>query len=347
MADEIRPDETQHDAIRHKPKVITVTLNPSLDRTLTTHFLSQGYHNRVTEATRLDPAGRGVSISRALHTLGVPTHAIILVGGDPTGRAYQSLIAEEQFPMTILRRTGVTRSNIHLYDTGHNTHTVLMDDSRGVTRMDRQEVANALIRLIEPGDTVVFAGSLPGDVRTDTYAVLTSLAQTLGAAVAINAGGGDPLEASIQARPTLVYLSQMQLEGLFNIPVRAYEDVIGCAHRLQARGVRRVLVAMENRDSAFLITETGTWWCDWPDVSATTAGRNEALIAGYLAGRLTGHSFEEALQLGALMAAYTVAQVGVEFGTLRDVKAHMSEITVTPADVIAELVEAQQQAQDS
>lgn len=330
------------DPTRSEPaKVITVTLNPSLDRTLTTRFISLGYHNRVTGTTRLYPAGRGVNISRALHSLGVPTHAIILVGEDPTGRAYQTLLAEEQFPIALLRRAGTTRSNVYIYDSGHNHHTIIVDESTDITRVDRQAVANALISAIRPGDSVVFAGSLPGGVRHDTYAVLTSLVQTMGGAVAINAGGGPPLEQSIQAHPRLIYLSQQQLEALFNIPVRAYEDVLGCAHKLQERGVKRVLVAMEQHDSAFLVTETGAWWADWPKVSGTQAGRAEALIAGFLAGRLKGQPFDQALRTGAAMAAYTVSQIGSEFGTLRDVEDHLGEVTVTSADVLAEVVRAQ------
>ena len=309
-------------------KVITVTLNPSLDRTLTTHFLSLGYHNRVTDSTRLDPAGRGVGISRALHALGVPTHAIILIGTDPTGRAYETLLVEEEFPITLLRRGGKTRSNIHLVDTGHDHHTVILDESDGVTRVDRATVANMLLDVVNKGDTVVFGGNLPGQVRPDHYAALTSLVQTRGGAVAINAGGGLPLEKSIQARPLLVYLTQTQAEGLFNTPVRVYEDVIYFAEKVRSRGVRRVLIVMEQTEEAFLVTEDGVWMAEWPEISGNQTGRAEALIAGYLAGRLRHLSFEISLQLGAVMAAYTISQVGNEFATVRQASEQVDDVTV-------------------
>jgi 1-phosphofructokinase len=312
-------------------KVITVTLNPSLDRTVTTHYLSPGYHNRTTGTTRLDPAGRGVSISRALYALGVPTHAVILLGADPNGRAYEALLDEEEFPMTILRRAGRTRSNIIIVDTGHKHETVLLEDADTISREDRRVVSNALVELIKPGDSVVFAGTLPVGARPDTYAMLTSLAQGAGAAVAINAGGGEALEQSIQARPTLIYVTQAQLEGLFNIPVRAYSDVVYCAEKLRERRVRRVLIAMEDSNQAFLMTETGAWVARWPEGVGTRSGDAEALIAGYLAGRLDKRSFSEALHRGAAMAAYTVSQVGHEFGTLRDVELMVGEVEVTPA----------------
>ncbi len=325
----------------HGPKVITVTLNPSLDRTLTTHFIALGYHNRTAGTTRLDPAGRGVNVSRALYALGVATHAVVLLGDDPTGRAYDALLAGEEFPMTILRRSGRTRSNIVIVDTGHNNETVILEDGEGVTRSDRQAVSNTLLKLIQSGDSVVFAGSLPGDVRTDTYAQLTSLAQTIGAAVAINAGGGEALKQSIQAKPALIYVTQTQLEGLFNMPVRADEDVIYCAKMLRRQGVRRVLVAMEQSESAFLVTEEGVWRADWPEATGSRGGRAEALIAGYLAARLNKRPFGHALKLGAVMAVYTGTQIGHEFGTLEDFAEHVSEVSVTPFDIIDDLVSAQ------
>jgi 1-phosphofructokinase len=330
----MEPIETLIEQSVEPKKVITVTLNPSLDRTVTTHYLSPGYHNRATDTTRLDPAGRGVSISRALHALGVPTHAVILLGYDPNGRAYEALLSTERFPMTILRREGSTRSNIIVVDTGHNQETMLLEDCDTITRADRRMVSDALVNLIKPGDSVVFAGSLPGGVRADTYAMLTSLAQGAGAAVAINAGGGEALDQSIQARPMLIYVTQRQLEGLFNMPVRAYSDVLYCADRLCERRVRRVLIAMEESDQAFLKTETGAWITHWPQVTGTHSGHAEALIAGYLAGRLSGRPFDEALYLGGAMAAYTVSQVGHEFGTLRDIESVVDGVNVIPADEI-------------
>ncbi len=319
----------QGESARTQKKVITVTLNPSLDRTVTTHFLALGYHNRTSATTRLDPAGRGVSVSRALYALGVETHAIVVLGRDADGRAYETLLCEEQFPMTVLRRDGETRHNTIILDAAHQHETMITEESSGLSWHDRQAVATTLAEITEPGDSVVFAGSLPPQVRADTYALLTSLVQTKGAAVAINAGGGDALEKSIQARPRLIYLTQQQLERLNNIPVRVTEDVIACAQRLRTRGVRRVLVAMEADDRALLLTETGGWLATWPSGDGSRGGCSEALIAGYLAGRLRGQSFEDALALGAAVTAHTAMQVGHAFPTSREAEDIASAVTLT------------------
>jgi 1-phosphofructokinase len=328
-------------------KVITVTLNPSLDRTIITHFLALGYQNRVTETTRLDPAGRAIAISRALHSMGVRTHAIVLVGHGPTGRAYQALLAEEQFPISVLRRNGRTRSNIIIKDTGHEHETMIQEEAEGATPDDIKQVAQTLSEIIRPNDAVVFAGSLPGGLAPDTYAELTDVAQKAGALVYINAGGGEPLKESLKAGPRLIYLTQIQMEGLFNFPVRTDADVIACAHQLQEMGAARVLVAMPQIDSAVLVAEEGTWLIDLPDVvEGTRTGQTEALLAGYLAGRIRQRTLEEALQMGAAAAAYATSQIGHEFGTLKDMESYADEVNVTSVDNLEQLLDEFNQRQD-
>lgn len=315
-------------------KIITITLNPSLDRTVTTHYFSPGYQNNATSPIRLDPGGRGVNISRALHRLGVPTHAVIVLGRDANGLAYEALLADEPFPRTFLYHTGHTRSNIVVVDTGHNHETTIWDQGITYTPDEQRAVRRTITRLINRGDTVVFAGSLPDNARRDTYAVLTSLAQTAGAAVAINAGGGEVLQLSLQAKPMLIYLTQQQLEALLNYPIRSDEEVLYAINKLREKNVRRALVGINDADRAYLVTEAGTWVTEWPEAAGSRGGRTEALIAGYLAGRVSKRAFGNALRLGALMAAYTGAQLGHEFGHLEDLEMHYEEVTVNACELV-------------
>ncbi|MBN1681196.1 MAG: hypothetical protein JW966_12995 [Anaerolineae bacterium] len=322
---------------RHTVKVVTVTLNPALERTIVTHFLALGYHNSAIETTRLDAAGRGVNVSHALHQLDILTHAIVLVGSDPTGHAYQSVLAEETFPVSVLTRSGRTRSSIVIMDTGHDTQTVLVEESGAVTQHALWVVASRIQETLKPGDWLVFAGSIPSGARLDTYAWLTNMAQTTGVRVAINAGGGEALLASLQARPNLIYLTRTQMEGIFNIPVRAYEDVIYCGQELRKRGATRVLVSVDRPRSVFLIAPEGAWGAEMQESEGTRSGEAESMIAGYLAGVLDERPFDRALEYGAAATAFAMSRVGNEFGTRDDLNAYIGSITVMPADELAGL----------
>lgn len=310
------------------PKVVTVTLNPSLDRTLMIHYLAVGYHNRTTGTTRLDPAGRGVNISRALHALGGRTHAVIMLGDDATARAYQALIEKEAFPVTAIRRSGLTRSNIVILDTGTQAETYLIEESVGATPESLQAVADALRGIVRPGDIVVYAGSLPNDAPDETYARLINMARQ-GGAFAVLDTPGDVAGKALEAAPDLVVLKQNEAEGLFNHPVRTRQDAIYCGRRLLERRIEQVLITVGSDGGAILVTEENIWQADFPELEiGTRSGVKEAMVAGYLAGQLKRRSPAEALKLGAAAAAYTASQVGSNFGSLAEVEELMEQVNV-------------------
>ena len=89
---------------------------------------------------------------------------------------------------------------------------------------------------------------------------------------------------------------------------------------------------MSQSDSAVLHAQQGSWLVDLPSAVGTTTGQAEAMIAGYLAARLSDRTLQEALSLGAAAATYTGSQVGNEFGTLRDLQGYSDQIVVQSVD---------------
>jgi 1-phosphofructokinase len=73
--------------------IVTLTLNPSLDRTLEVDTLERGAVLRAA-SVHLDPGGKGVNVARALLANGVATRAVIPCGG-PEGEQLVRLLAEE------------------------------------------------------------------------------------------------------------------------------------------------------------------------------------------------------------------------------------------------------------
>ena len=65
--------------------IITVTTNPSIDRTIGLKQLVVGGVNRGN-LDSIDPAGKGVNVSRALASYGAKTHAVLVCG--EIGRAH-------------------------------------------------------------------------------------------------------------------------------------------------------------------------------------------------------------------------------------------------------------------
>lgn len=319
-------------------KIITLTLNPSLDRTLLTHYLSIGYHNRTTETTRLDPAGRGVNITRALRRLGCSTTAVIMLGDDPTGKAYQALITEEGFPVEIVTKAGRTRSNVTIVDTGNKTETHLIEEGEGCTPENIQAIRARLLDVIQPDDVLMLAGSLPAGAPSNTYAVLSQAAHEAGAVVVLAGRNPDRTSQALEVGTDVVVLTQNEMEALFNHPIRTPEDILFCSQKLREDGVQQVITTtlqdMTTPLAAVLVTAEGAWRVDIAESeNGTQDGVEDALLAGFLTAWSKRYSSAKALELGGAAAMYTATQLGSEFATLDDTQAILPRVAVSALNV--------------
>jgi hypothetical protein len=60
--------------------IVTLTLNPSVDRTVEVEALVRGDVMRAL-GVRVDPGGKGINVSRALAAHGLATRAVVTLGG--------------------------------------------------------------------------------------------------------------------------------------------------------------------------------------------------------------------------------------------------------------------------
>src|ERR1035438_10289142 len=86
--------------------IVTLTPNPSLDRTVSITDLQRGEVQRAT-ASRLDPGGKGVNISRALTAHKARTLAVLPAGG-PQGHMLAELLQEAGIAVAIVPIRGST-----------------------------------------------------------------------------------------------------------------------------------------------------------------------------------------------------------------------------------------------
>lgn len=296
-------------------KIVTVTLNPSLDETITINHLNLGYHNRSADTIQLDASGRGVNVSSALSHMGINTHAIILLGNDAIGHAYKGLINEQPFKSTIIRHEKHTRSDTILYDQSDDVETHIIDDSTGVDEASIEELIKTLREMVKPDDYVVLAGTLPREVPIDTYGKIAESIQDIGAKIILMAGS-DPITPALKFKPEMVVLTRLETESYFNYPVRNVSDMLVCGNKLMEKGTEKVLVIADDFTSAVFTNDQKINLRIQTDNSGTDSGVIDAMIAGYLCGLQHGKTTAEALQLGAASLIYTSNEVGNKFGNL-------------------------------
>lgn len=158
---------------------------------------------------------------------------------------------------------------------------------------------------------------------------------------------GGALGDTLPAGPDMITLTQVELEGFFNYPVRELDDIIESARKIHKEGAGRVLVEMREREHALLVTGDEALMVGMPvDDGGTTSGVWPALIAGFLAGRVQHQSLDAAMEMGAAAAGYTASQVGHEFGTMGDVEAFSKASDLTSPEKLAEKEVGQEERSD-
>ena len=102
--------------------ILTLTPNPSVDRTISVASLARGAVQRATD-TRMDPGGKGINVSRALALNGATTRAILPVGGGH-GRMMLELLQDAATPVITVPIRGAIRANVAIVEPDGTTTKV-------------------------------------------------------------------------------------------------------------------------------------------------------------------------------------------------------------------------------
>lgn len=276
--------------------ILTLTLNPSLDRAIEIGSLDRGTVIRAG-AARLDPGGKGVNVSRALLANGVTSCAVIPYGGDE-GRQLVNLLSHEGLHMVTVPVAGATRSNVTLAEPD-GTITKINEPGTALTAGELDVIADAVLSAAHSADWVVASGSLPPEVPPDVYARLCRRFAAAGILVAVDTSG-PALVSALAAGPALVKPNKEELAEATGVPITCVGDVIEAAEKLRATGARSVLASLGS-DGAVLVEDGGIWYGEAAVAEPrSTVGAGDAMLAGFLAGGAKGpHALAEALAWGA------------------------------------------------
>ncbi|SDI39568.1 1-phosphofructokinase [Nonomuraea jiangxiensis] len=280
--------------------IVTLTLNPSLDRTIEIASLDRGTVIRAA-AAHLDPGGKGVNVSRALLANAVAARAVVPYGGDE-GRQLVRLLAAEGLDMVTVPVSGRTRSNVTLAEPD-GTITKINEPGTALSPAELDTIAEAVLAEAHSDDKgadwVVASGSLPPEVPADVYARLCRRFAEAGIHVAVDTSG-PALVHALGAAPALVKPNLEELRGATGMPIRNLGDVVEAAGKLRAAGARTVLASL-GADGAVLVEEHGVWYGEATVTEPrSSVGAGDAMLAGFLAAGGRGpRALARALAWGA------------------------------------------------
>jgi len=256
--------------------IVTVTPNPSIDRTIQIDRLDRGRMIRARAATS-EAAGKGLNVSLALATEGVDTSAVLPLAAD-SATVYLRLLADA-VPITAVPIKGAARVNVSLVEPDGTVTKV--NEPGPQLGPDDVEAILAAASAVAGSGWVVGCGSLPPGAPVDFYARLIALGSE-DRRIAVDTSG-EALGAAVCARAALVKPNTAELAELVGRPLATIGDVIAAARELIERGAHAVLVSL-GPDGALLVdARTASHAEASIDDVVNTVGAGDALLAGFLA----------------------------------------------------------------
>ncbi|MFF6985197.1 1-phosphofructokinase [Streptomyces sp. NPDC010273] len=303
--------------------ILTVTPNPSLDRTYEVPSLDRGEVIRAT-GERMDPGGKGVNVSRAVSAAGRRTVAVLPLGGAP-GALVAELLDAQGIEVAPVPVAGATRSNIALAE-ADGVLTKINAPGPELTSAEQELLLETVRRQSRDADWIACCGSLPRGLAPSWYAELVARAHDAGVRIALDTSGPALIEA-LRERPDVVKPNAEELAEAVSRPLATVGDAVKAAEELRELGAGAVLASL-GADGQLLVDGSGAWYGSARvDVVRSNVGAGDSSLAGFL---IAGGSGPDALASAVAHGAAAVQLPGSVMPTPADLDP--AAVTVT-ADV--------------
>ena len=295
--------------------VVTVTLNPAIDLTVTVDHLVVGEVHRALSA-QSNCGGKGINVAGCLADWGVSVAAAGLLGRF-NDDAFVDFFAAKGIADVCVRAPGDTRTNIKIAERAGGSTTDVNLPGLAVDAGKIDAVWAAALRELGARTPVVLAGSLPSGAPDDTWATMIADLAVEGARIVLDTSGA-PLSAALGPQathlPYAVKPNRSELEVLVGRPLAGTADVIAAARDLVARGVALVVVSLGG-EGALFVDATEALAARLPEKTVlSTVGAGDAMVAGMVAALIEEASLERLARLSVAFATAKLDRIGPHLG---------------------------------
>ena len=228
---------------------------------------------------------------------------------------------------------GRTRTNVKIIDEVQNQVTDVNFPGQPPTAEDLADLHRVVDELAIDHDWFVLSGSLPSQVEPDIYAKLTQRLKAKGKTVVLDASGDSLRQALAQAAqaiaaPDLIKPNLEELQEGLGRSLTSQADIVEAARQLLATGIGCVVVSMGAEGAIFVEPDAALWACPPPVNVISTVGAGDAMVAGFVAGKLRQMSLADCARLATAFAIGTLSQVGARLPPLDQLESLRTQVEI-------------------
>jgi 1-phosphofructokinase len=305
--------------------IITVTLNPALDKTIEIDEFKIGSVNRIV-STRVDAGGKGINVSKVIKELQYTSLALGFLGGG-SGSQIKNYLDDLNIDNEFLLVKGETRTNLKIIDKVNKTHTDINENGPSLGKQDITNIKEKIMQHCKEDSLVVLSGSVPNEVSSSIYSEIIKDVKNKGGKVILDAEG-ELLMEGIKAGPYMVKPNIDELEKAFGMSINNEEEVIETAKKILEYGVKYVVISLGSEGSIFISSDKVAKVKGIKVQVKSTVGAGDSMVAALAVATEKDYTLEEAIKLACATSTANVMTEGTQTGKLVDIDRIKNEITI-------------------
>lgn len=306
--------------------IVTLTLNPAIDKTIEVPNFTLGKVNRITDKYHMEVGGKGINVSKVLKELGTSSIAIGIVGGE-NGEFIKKHLEEKQIQYEFVDGVINTRMNLKILDLENKITTEINEFGGPYDTLVYHKLKEVLCINISKKDTVIFAGSMPKGADPHYYNELILMCLEKGARVYLDMEG-ELLKNGINLKPHVIKPNLYELESMYQKTFQSKQDIINTAKSILLSGVETVIISMGENGAIFARKDKILSASGLKVKVGSTVGAGDSMIAAFAYGEERGLSFMECAKLSLATSSAKVMLNGTKAPTKAQIEKLLPKVIV-------------------
>ena len=307
--------------------ILTVTVNPLLERRFTYKKIISGGQNRYG-VEELKAGGKGINVSRQLNRLNVQNMAFMFLGGN-NGKLLKDVLAQEGINFTFVRTGSETRNAVVTIDNSQNRVTTFFGQNSEISQGEVNEFNSKLEKMIQNCEAVVFSGSSPCKATDSVFSLGISIANKYDK-ISICDTYGDHLQECIESSPTIIHNNIDETEKSLKISLSSEKEKSDYLDFLYSKNIKQAYLtdgAKETHCSNF----DYHFKVKIPEIEpGDSTGSGDSFVAGIAYGWHNNLTFENSLLLASSLGTANAVTFDTSNVLLKEVEVFNNSISIQP-----------------
>jgi 1-phosphofructokinase family hexose kinase len=308
-----------------KSYILTITLNPAVDKTVKVSNFKIGKDFRE-ESIFVSAGGKGINIARVLKYLDLPSIASGFLGG--TNGAYiKQQLDKEGIKNDFCLIKGNTRTSLTIIDPSSNTITRVLERGPQITKKEQARFKRKFLNLLKICSYVIFSGrNIPG-APDSFYNELIKIAKRRDAVTVFDTSG-KAFELGLRAKPFMIKPNLKEAEQVIGRELNSLLKIKEAVYYFHKYGIKIVTITMGSK-GAIAFNGTQMLLAIPPRVKRKSpVGCGDAFIGGFITSLVRNKSFSECVKMAVACGAANALSINPGFIKPRVLKRILTRIKI-------------------